>query len=719
MTHSLLRIVFSCLIGAVLLCPIGDRPSAGGNAGDERIDAGADTVLNLADYWPPSGGRLYGIGANADDGTQLGESWHQDGYRDGMNRAGLTAEGTPFITALKFDVPDLRQGNTIVYARLRLSSGGSDMSGPLTLTVSGISPGGNPFSSADLPSEMPETGPTVTWRIPLPWAESRFRMPLYYASPDISSIINEMLKHPAWKKSGGILTFRIQGMNIPSGGAGFVSIYDFAGAGESESPALLEICRNVSDTFIGEPILGRPTDHSVTVNIMSVVGIEAYARVGTRRGTYDGATPPVVADAGAPLEIVIDGLSPDREYHYQVMYRGTGTKDFTPGWTGRFRTQRPRGGTYAFTIQSDSHMVGNVRRRNKRNFRLYGTTLGNILADRPDFHISMGDFAHIEFYTARSTSNLAEGIDRYLVQRHLMAELVRQTPFFLVLGNHEAEQGWRREREADSLEVWGTLARKITFPNPYPDGFFSGSTDTTECCGLRENYYAWEWGDALFVVIDPFWYTLKMPHRAGAYMPTIDAWDWTLGKRQYDWLYRTLAGSDAEWKFVFTHHLVGGVTEAKHKNHPYGRGGIDAAKYKVSGRPSFEWGGENSSGEYVFDKMRPGWDHGAIHDILVETGVDILFHGHDHCFVHEELDGIVYQECPIPSGGNYATGMVQRPFYVTGTIVNNSGHLRVTVSPDSVMVDYIRAVLPEDEPLYEDGAPVRNGTVSYSYVIHR
>jgi len=331
----------------------------------------------------------------------------------------------------------------------------------------------------------------------------------------------------------------------------------------------------------------------------------------------------------------------------------------------------------------------------------------------------MGDFVHIEFYTARSTSNLLEGIDRYLVQRQLMAEIFRQTPFFLVLGNHEAEQGWRRGREADSIEIWGTLARKMTFPNPYPDDFYLGSTDTTACCGLRENYYAWEWGDALYVVLDPFWYTMEMPHRSGGYMPTEDAWDWTLGRQQYDWLYRTLAESDAEWKFVFTHHLVGGVTEGRHKNHPYGRGGIDAAKYRVSGRPSFEWGGEDTSGAYVFDKKRPGWDHGPIHDILVETGVDILFHGHDHAFVREELDGIVYQECPVPSGGNYSTGMVERHFYTTGTIVNNSGHLRVTVSPDSVTVDYIRAVLPEDEPLIEDGKPVRNGTLSYSYSLRK
>jgi hypothetical protein len=202
-------------------------------------------------------------------------------------------------------------------------------------------------------------------------------------------------------------------------------------------------------------------------------------------------------------------------------------------------------------------------------------------------------------------------------------------------------------------------------------------------------------------------------------MPTMDAWDWTLGKQQYDWLYRTLAGSDARWKFVFTHHLVGGVTGAHHKDHPYGRGGIDAAKYKVSNRPSFEWGGEDSSGAYVFDRKRPGWDHGAIHDMLVETGVSILFHGHDHAFVREELDGIVYQECPVPSGGNYEAGFFARDFYTTGVLVNNSGHLRVTVSRDSVKVDYIRAVLPEDEPLLEDGKPVRNGAVSYSYLLRK
>jgi hypothetical protein len=707
-----------CFIAVAALCLPGARCGAAEAAGDTVNGAGGDGAFDLADFWPPAAGKLYRIGGNGDDGTQILGSWYEAGDEDRRNMAGLDADGTPLVTALRFSAPDLRQGETVVYARLRLSSAGAAMPQDLTLTLSGIT-GCRAFSSESLPSDMSRTDSFVTWRIPRPWAKSNNRMPLYYSSPDISSIVNEMLSHPLRGESAGTLAFTLKGTSAPSGRAAYVLIDDLTGTEESRSPALLEICRDVSDTFLAGPILGRPTDRSVTINIMSLLDIEAYAQLGTGPGTYTAATPPVSAEAGAPLEIVITGLSPSTAYRYRIMYRRTGTGDFTAGSTGSFRTQRRPGETYSFTIQSDSHMLGNLKRRNLRNFRLYDLTLGNALADKPDFHMSLGDFVNIEFYIARSTSNLAEGIERYLVQRRLMGELTRQTPFFLVLGNHEAEQGWRIGREIDSLEVWGTLARKMTIPNPYPDDFYSGNTDTTACCGLRADYYAWQWGDALFVAIDPFWYTVNMPHRGGAYMPTMDAWDWTLGKDQYDWLYRTLAESDAGWKFVFSHHLVGGETRGLCENHPYGHGGIDAAKYKVNNRPGFEWGGEDSTGAYVFDRKRPGWDHGPIHDMFMETGVDIFFHGHDHAFVREQLDGIVYQECPVPSGGNYGAGPFACDYYTTGDLVNNSGHLRVTVSPDSVRVDYVRAVLPEDEPLNEDGQPVRNGTVSYSYSLRK
>jgi hypothetical protein len=675
--------------------------------------------LDLASVWPPAAGRLCAIDDTRCDGTQILSYWYEDGYEGKYNRAGMDEDGVVFTTALVFRVPDLESGGTLAYARLRLSSAGAEMPQPLTLEIRGLIGAPPGFSDGDLPSRSIRTASSVIWRIPRPWSEGDDGLPLYYSSPDISPVVNEILSNPDFEKTAGVIAFTIEGTGKASGRTRYVKIEDFTRVSESHSPAFLEICRSPSDTFLAGPMLGRPTDRSVTVNLMSLLAIDAYAEFGTSAGGYAASTPPIHAEAESPLEIVIDNLAPDTAYRYRIMYRLPGASDFTPGPSGSFHTQRPPGASYTFTIQADSHIIGNINRRSGNNFRIYGLTLQNALADAPDFHLSMGDFVNIELYSARNTTSLEDGIERYLVQRRLMGDLTRQVPFFLVLGNHEGEEGWRTTMQADSLEVWGALARKATIPNPYPDRFYSGSTDTTACCGLRESYYAWEWGDALFVVLDPFWYTTRMPHRAGQYAATMDAWEWTLGKTQYDWLYRTLSESKARWKFVFAHHMTGGILGGHDKRNPYGRGGIDAAKYKVEGRPSFEWGGEDSTGAYVFDKMRPGWEHGPIHDMLVETGVDIFFHGHDHAFVREELDGVVYQLCPVPSSAGYDRGYVDRDFYSTGKLVDNSGHLRVCVSPDSVRVDYIRAVLPEDEPLDEDGKSVRNGTVSYSYTLKK
>jgi len=186
----------------------------------------------------------------------------------------------------------------------------------------------------------------------------------------------------------------------------------------------------------------------------------------------------------------------------------------------------------------------------------------------------------------------------------------------------------------------------------------------------------------------------------------MDGWDWTLGEEQYNWLAEVLAASHKTWKFVFLHHLVGGVLEPIWG--PYGRGGIEAVRYAVSGRPTFEWGGEDENGAYVFDLKRPGWQHGDIHSLLVEHGVTAVFHGHDHGFAAQELDGVVYQECPVPSDSYYTYGFLSWGAYEHGVRLPNSGHLRVTVSPDDVRIDYVRAFLPGD------GA---NGSVTYSYLI--
>ena len=50
----------------------------------------------------------------------------------------------------------------------------------------------------------------------------------------------------------------------------------------------------------------------------------------------------------------------------------------------------------------------------------------------------------------------------------------------------------------------------------------------------------------------------------------------------------------------------------------------------------------------------------CFHQLFVDYGVNIFIHGHDHLFVKQELDGVIYQLAPQPSLFNY-TG--DREFY--------------------------------------------------------
>ena len=155
-----------------------------------------------------------------------------------------------------------------------------------------------------------------------------------------------------------------------------------------------------------------------------------------------------------------------------------------------------------------------------------------------------------------------------------------------------------------------------------------------------------------------------------------DWWGITLGDAQYHWFKRTLEQSKAKYKFVFAHHVLG-----------TGRGGIEESDL-------YEWGGRNRRGDWEFGEKRPGWEL-PIHQLMVKHGVTIFFQGHDHLFAQQERDGIVYQEVPMPADQGYVAYNEDR--YRSGVKLPNSGHLRVTVSPEQVKVDYVRCYLPKDE----------------------
>lgn len=703
---STTRAVLTALVG---LAVFSTSPFAPGTPGSLALAMTA---------WPDW--QTYRVAQDADDGTEHQGLWYVGGYLGDLDVVGRDWHG-PFIAAFRFTLDSLEQGQCVKYARLRVASQGGDLDSHAGLVIRGVlEPSAEPLSQDRLPSVLAKTSASVPWHISLPWRAGG-QLGLYYASPDIAPVVNEILALPGWGSGGAgkavILTLEDQ--DCPCWERNCLWLEDSDTPVLQRDPALLEVFPSVSHAFVARPIPGKPTDRSVAIGFINLVDTQTFAEYGPDPYTFPQATASAAGQAGRPVEIVITDLVPDSTYWYRIRYKQPGDEDYLAGPAGHFHTQRAPPAQFVFTIQADSHVMDACTDSAKydRRLRLYGTSLSNAAASCPDFHVELGDFASIEFNN-RCASTGDEALERYLRQRRCLDALAGSVPFYLVLGNHDGEQGWRGANGQDSLDAWGAVARKKTVPNPVPDFFYSGASDSVPSWGKRANYYAWEWGDALFVVLDACWYTTVKPHCYfdDGYTYSNDEWDWTLGWEQYQWLYSTLHASTARWKFVFAHHVEGGARSGP-QNTPYGRGGIEVAKYRVAGLGSFEWGGENARGAYRFGTRRPGWSHGPVHDMMVEEGVTIFFHGHDHVFMHQALDGVVYQTCPQPADINYTDGFWAESSYSNGAKQYNAGHLRVTVGPGQVQVEYVRSVLPEDQPVERDGMQIWNGDVTYSYVI--
>ena len=368
---------------------------------------------------------------------------------------------------------------------------------------------------------------------------------------------------------------------------------------------------------------------------------------------------------------------------YRLRYRAAGTTDpFAARPEYSLHTQRTKGAPFQFAIQSDSHLGY----RGFNDPTLYGVTMANIAAEAPDFLLDLGDAVSTDDATETSTTVNA----KYAAQRAYFEVPGHASAIFLVLGNHENEEGWNLDDFgadlASSLPVLGANARKRYFVNPVPNEFYSGNSDPLSSLDgdhLRGDYYAFTWGDALFIAIDPYWYTTTKPYAGATGGEKNDEtvgtrWDWTLGAQQYAWLKQTLQESQASFKFIFTHQEVGGVED-------YGRGGALGAKY-------CEWGGTNLDGTTSgWSANRPGWAS-PIHTLMVQNHVTVFFHGHDHVYAKEMLDGVVYQEVPMAANAGYDTGFATNASEYAGTtLIPNSGHLRVTIAPTGATVDYVRS----------------------------
>lgn len=429
-------------------------------------------------------------------------------------------------------------------------------------------------------------------------------------------------------------------------------------------------------------ILGRPTDKSVTASIVFNQNTDYYFEYGTQKGAYSQTSSMFTATANKPDEIDLVNLTTNTQYFYRVKYKSTSSSTYMNSDEYSFFTQRAKGSTFTFTVEADEHLYDKKGVRN-----MYQVTLNNQAKDKPDFMLSLGDIFGDDHNPFTITSAELDAL--HADYRPYLGSLCHSVPFYVCLGNHEGENDYYLTKNPpNNLTVWGTQWRKYYYPNPFPNLFYSGNTDNEQYgIGNPENYYAWTWGDALFIVLDVYRDQCDTSDKP-------QGWNWSLGLPQYNWLKTTLETSTAKYKFVFAHHIRG-----------QGRGGITNAQL-------YEWGGRNKlNGASTFANNRPGWAK-PIHNLFIDNKVNIFFQGHDHVFAHEILDSVTYQSVPMAADSTYQIGMLANADSYVSDTVDGTGHIRVTVSPENIKVDYVKAYLPADTLGVH-----KNGEIGFTYTI--
>jgi len=429
--------------------------------------------------------------------------------------------------------------------------------------------------------------------------------------------------------------------------------------------------------FPGYYLLSRPSQTEMTIQVIPDQETSVVIEYGKEDEAMNRVTKAQTGSKDAPISVVLNELEVGASYTYRIRFKENDSQDWYVSESSDFQLPRQAGQPFKFVIQSDSHLS------NKADRPVYNDVMNQIADFEPDLFMDLGD----TFLNDQDGNKNLEQVDAiYYEQLPYLNTVAKSAPLYLVIGNHEGEYGFLNDGTANNLPTYSALSRKKYYPNPLPNDFYTGNEEVEPFIGQPENYYAFQWGDALFVALDPYRYTTIM------HSESKKGWDWTLGDAQYEWLTTTLEESDAKYKFVFAHHAIGNI-----------RGGDMISDL-------YEWGGRNKRGIWLFDTYRPTWEK-PIHQLMVDEGVTAFFQGHDHIFSREEVDGIIYQTLPKPAE---VIPDQQNNFdsFPNGDVMANSGYLEVYVESDYVQVDYIRSVVAGDETNQATGKV-------YSYRIHK
>ena len=450
-------------------------------------------------------------------------------------------------------------------------------------------------------------------------------------------------------------------------------------------------------------ILGRPTKTSIALSLVASSAVSVYVEYGYSKTKFVGKSDTKNVETITPVVFDLVNLVSSSKVYYRLRYKLASASAYSVGTTLSFSTAKSAGKAFAFTVQGDTHPE---RAGKMFNAELYTVAMQNIVSQQPDFHILLGDDFSIDPLIGKNQASQANVEKVYSTHRDWLAISGGTVPIFLVNGNHEQAAQYLLDGTATNPAVLAGNARLKYFPLPINDGFYSTDASLVDHVGNPRDYYSWTWGDATFITLDPYWHsksavdnvagvsndqatTNKKGTTGNGSGKTVDLWQVGLGDDQYAWLKHTLETSKSKYIFVFAHHVMG-----------TGRGAVEVSY-------NYEWGGKDPGNKTTFAAQRPNWEL-PIHDLMVKHKVSIFFQGHDHIFVTQSRDGIIYQSMPNPADDTFS--MFNSDAYTTGTKAPNSGHARVTVTSTGAKVEYFLAARAKDTAR-------KNRAIAHSYTV--
>jgi len=396
------------------------------------------------------------------------------------------------------------------------------------------------------------------------------------------------------------------------------------------------------------PLLTRTTGTSIRISAMNgEKAAEAVIEL-RKEDTSEWARPqPALKASGYEnFDWNLRDLRPATRYEYRVLLKPGSDESLRQAVTGSFRTQRKGPASYTAVLMTDPHTgyfpagSGPVLTLDK--------VVQNASRAKAEFVLDLGDNVAWPGSREYPQTNPGGALSAYARYRRQIGPLSVNCPHFAVIGNWSGESGKFPEQSIETAAI----VRRNLLPGPNHQTYPQGGSE-------REDYYAFTWGDALYVMLNIQTYSKpSKPDRLPSLMADVNQiQEWTLGEKQMSWFETTLKNATERFRFVCMHHPAGG-NAGDPLNTVYGRGGSRA------------W----NTGEQV-----------RIHGLMKKHKVQIFFYGHDHVFVDDIVEGIHYT-LPGSCGAPWKFTKEETGYE---RFWPDSGHALLDVTPEKAGVTFI------------------------------